>query len=140
MIVLTGSRPAFSASVLGITSSAPANASMAICSRPPIPSAYERRSRDKDASTEPPPVSTAPSSRATLTTPIASSKARRISSITCSVPPRRRTLTLFASGQPVMNTISDSPIFLLFFLSIFFRNSFKRIIPRFWHRHQLHFT
>ena len=111
MSVVTGSRPAFSARVRGMISKAEAKASMAICSRPPTVSAKVRRSRERAARTLPPPVRTAPSSQATETTPTASSKARRISSTTCSVPPRRSTETDFASGQPVMNVMSESPIF-----------------------------
>ena len=112
MIVFTGSSPAFSARVRGMTSRALEKASIAICSLPPIPSAYDLRSRLSAAMTDPPPVRTEPSSWATATTPMASSNARLTSSITCSVPPLSRTETLFAWGHPSTKTMSESPIFL----------------------------
>src|SRR5438093_5167609 len=106
-----GSRPAFSARVRGMTSTASANASMAICSRPPTVEAKSRKARAISIALEPPPLMTLPSSIATATTLVASSRDRSSSSTTCSVPPRRRIETAFGFLHPVTKVISSSPIF-----------------------------
>ena len=70
-----GSKPAFSASVKGISSTASANASTASCSRPPTFTAKARRFLANSASGAPPPATILPSSIALRTTHKPSCKA-----------------------------------------------------------------
>ncbi len=82
---------------------------MAICSRPPTVAAYSRRRRAISDAVEPPPVAIFPSSMATATTDIASSRERSTSSMTCSVPPLSMRDTALGFLHPVMKVSSSSP-------------------------------
>ena len=83
----TTSKPAFSANVLGITSNASANATIAICSLPDTESAKAFNCFAISISGDPPPITTLPSSIVADTTPSASSNALSTSDETCLVLP-----------------------------------------------------
>ncbi len=104
-----GSSPAFSANVRGIMSSASAKASTASCSRPPTESANSRKCNESSVSDAPPPGRTLPSSSVVSTTPSESLIARSSSSTTCSVPPRRISVTDLASSTSSTKSRSSPP-------------------------------
>ena len=104
-MVSTASAPAFSARVIGTFSNALANASMAICSRPPIDLAISRICFDRYMNAAPPPTRNALSMKATDTTPTASSNALSNSSAVCELTPLNTTVTgLIASMFPELDT------------------------------------
>ena len=107
-----GSKPAFSASDLGMTSTASANACIASCSLPPTVAAYSRSLSASSISVAPPPATYLPSSTAHAVTRNASYIPRSNSSTTCSVPPRNNIDTDFGFWQFSTNIISSPPIFL----------------------------
>ena len=105
-----GSRPPFSASVRGITSSASAKAVTASCSLPLSVAAYSFNLSASSTSGEPPPATSLPSSMTTPTTLVASSKAVSTLFTTCSVLPLRITDTAFGFLHLVTNVVSSPPI------------------------------
>ena len=105
------SRPAFSASVLGTTSNAAANAPIASCSLPLMVSAYSLSPLAMAISGAPPPATTLPSSTVAATTPIASSTALSTSSATCLVLPLSMIETALGSTQSSTNRSTSSKIF-----------------------------
>ena len=105
-----GSRPAFSASVRGMTSTASANASTASCSRPPTLVAYLRSSFAISISIAPPPGTILLFSITSDTTESESIMARSASSTMRSKPARIRIATLCGSLHFSTKIILSSPI------------------------------
>ncbi|BAA29086.1 173aa long hypothetical protein [Pyrococcus horikoshii OT3] len=110
--VSIGSRPAFSASVLGITLRASAKASIANCSLPPTSFAYSSSLMLSSISLAPPPAIIFPSSSMSLTTLMASSRALSTSSTTCSVPPLMSIVTALGFLQPSTKIMFSPATFL----------------------------
>ena len=97
-----GSKPAFSARVVGIASTASANASIASCSRPPTLTAYARKPFASSASGAPPPATILPSSITFRTTHKPSCRLRSASSITWFDAPRITRVTALGFLQSRM--------------------------------------
>mmetsp|Transcript_16459 Transcript_16459/g.51550 ORF Transcript_16459/g.51550 Transcript_16459/m.51550 type:complete len:203 (+) Transcript_16459:273-881(+) len=95
------SKPEFMASCRGTTSRARATARTASWSLPTIWSAISRRWRESSISMAPAPATTVFWTKPRLAIMRASWIDRWDSSMNCSEPPRRTTVAVFASGQPV---------------------------------------
>jgi len=94
--------PALTAISFGMTSIASANAVIASCSRPPMVDANARSSCATSISAAPPPGTIFSSSIAFLTTCNASSNVRSRLSVTCSVAPLSKIVTVFELWQSLM--------------------------------------
>ena len=105
-----GSKPAFSAKVLGIISTESANAWTASCSLPDKLSENFLKFLASSISGEPAPATTLLFFKAAETSPIASSTARLTSSITCSVAPLTKRVTALGFLHSFTIVISSSPI------------------------------